>query len=123
MERTRANKQENDIKEHRLGSFKKPVVLEGKAKERLQMKATEVKALCMKRCGWLMKSGLTNTHMQKRWCAIYELKLFYYESPRSEIPNGIIDLRGAMIKKCSKPKFAFEIETGEERERGKRGLK
>eukprot|EP00960_Hanusia_phi_P008972 258680-Hanusia_phi.AAC.1 len=63
----------------------------------------------------MVECDLTTRFCFLRWCAIYELKLFYYESPRSEIPNGVIDLRGAMVKKCSNPKFGFEIETGEER--------
>ena len=32
--------------------------------------------------GWLCKAGLNNTQLQRRWCAIYRLKLYYFEGPR-----------------------------------------
>jgi hypothetical protein len=47
-----------------------------------QIRAKDVKRVCGKKYGWLYKAGLNNTKMQKRWCAVHDLKLYYYESPR-----------------------------------------
>ena len=46
------------------------------------MRAKDVKRVCEGRYGWLNKAGLTNTKMQRRWCAVHELRLYYYENPR-----------------------------------------
>ncbi len=67
--------------------------------------------------GWLCKTGLNNTTLQRRWCVVHDLKLFYFEGPRvslqsivsvgllpyilykksvrlqSEEPNGFVNLR------------------------------
>mmetsp|Transcript_69208 Transcript_69208/g.184454 ORF Transcript_69208/g.184454 Transcript_69208/m.184454 type:complete len:121 (+) Transcript_69208:59-421(+) len=62
--------------------------------------------------GWLCKTGLNNTNLQKRWCAIHDLKLFYFENPRSEEPNGYVNLRGAIVTESKRIPLAFEIQTG-----------
>jgi hypothetical protein len=56
-----------------------------------QVRAKDLKRLCgEENCGWLNKTGLTSTRFQKRWCAIYDLKLYYFDNPRSEEPNGVV---------------------------------
>jgi hypothetical protein len=56
-----------------------------------QVRAKDLKRLCgEENCGWLNKTGLTSTRFQKRWCAIHELQLFYFDNPRSEEPNGVV---------------------------------
>ncbi len=73
---------------------------------------------------------------QRRWCAIHDLKLFYFENPRvcvlfahseifndcwflkvaptvqSEEANGFVNLRGAIVTESKRLPLAFEIQTG-----------
>mmetsp|Transcript_48806 Transcript_48806/g.99662 ORF Transcript_48806/g.99662 Transcript_48806/m.99662 type:complete len:151 (+) Transcript_48806:26-478(+) len=77
-----------------------------------QVRAKDVKRVCDKKSGWLCKRGLTNTASQKRWCAIHDLHLYYYESPRSEEPKGVVNLRGAIVSISKRAKLSIEIETG-----------
>ena len=37
--------------------------------------------------GWLCKTGLNNTKLQRRWCVIHGMKLYYYEGPRVRCCN------------------------------------
>ena len=62
--------------------------------------------------GWLCKRGLSNTALQRRWCAIHDLKLWYYDNPRSDEPKGVVYLKGAIVHRSKKIKLAIEIETG-----------
>jgi hypothetical protein len=41
-----------------------------------------------------------------------QLKLYYFENPRSEEPNGVVELRGAIVTRSKNVKTAIEIETG-----------
>mmetsp|Transcript_1406 Transcript_1406/g.3557 ORF Transcript_1406/g.3557 Transcript_1406/m.3557 type:complete len:148 (-) Transcript_1406:139-582(-) len=77
-----------------------------------QVRAKDVKRVCEGRQGWLNKAGLTNTKMQKRWCAIHDLRLYYYESARDAEPKGVVFLRGAIVTMSKRIKNAIEIETG-----------
>mmetsp|Transcript_43185 Transcript_43185/g.104189 ORF Transcript_43185/g.104189 Transcript_43185/m.104189 type:complete len:145 (-) Transcript_43185:16-450(-) len=77
-----------------------------------QVRAKDVKRVCEGRHGWLNKAGLTNTKMQKRWCAIHDLRLYYYESSRDAEPKGVVALRGAIVTISKRIKNAIEIETG-----------
>mmetsp|Transcript_844 Transcript_844/g.1802 ORF Transcript_844/g.1802 Transcript_844/m.1802 type:complete len:147 (-) Transcript_844:555-995(-) len=77
-----------------------------------QVRAKDVKRVCEGRHGWLNKAGLTNTKMQKRWCAIHDLRLYYYETARDAEPKGVVFLRGAIVTHSKRVKMAIEIETG-----------
>eukprot|EP00290_Baffinella_frigidus_P005733 CAMPEP_0180131530 /NCGR_PEP_ID=MMETSP0986-20121125/8471_1 /TAXON_ID=697907 /ORGANISM="non described non described, Strain CCMP2293" /LENGTH=150 /DNA_ID=CAMNT_0022071417 /DNA_START=106 /DNA_END=558 /DNA_ORIENTATION=- len=75
-------------------------------------RAKDIKRVCDNRFGWLSKAGLTNTKLQRRWCAIHNLKLYYYENPRATEPKGAVDLKGAIVSISKRVKLAIEIETG-----------
>jgi len=53
---------------------------------------------------------------QQNWPLLYpiseELKLYYFDNPRSEEPNGVVELRGAIVTRSKHVKMAIEIETG-----------
>jgi len=75
-------------------------------------RAKDIKRVCDNRFGWLSKAGLTNTKLQRRWCAIHNLKLYYYDDPRANVPNGAVELKGAIVSISKRVKLAIEIETG-----------
>ncbi|EKX39333.1 hypothetical protein GUITHDRAFT_114534 [Guillardia theta CCMP2712] len=77
-----------------------------------QVRAKDVKRASDIKHGWLCKRGLTNTQLQRRWCAIHDLRLYYFENPRSEEPKGVVNLRGAIVSESKTIKLAIEIQTG-----------
>ena len=38
-----------------------------------------------------------------------QLKLYYFDNPRSEEPNGVVELRGAIVTRSKHVKMAIEI--------------
>mmetsp|Transcript_5291 Transcript_5291/g.13361 ORF Transcript_5291/g.13361 Transcript_5291/m.13361 type:complete len:145 (+) Transcript_5291:79-513(+) len=77
-----------------------------------QVRAKDIKRVCEGKHGWLSKAGLTHTKLQKRWCAIHDLRLYYYETPRDDEPKGVVNLKGAIVTLSKRVKMAIEIETG-----------
>ena len=78
----------------------------------LQVRAKDLKRLCGdKECGWLNKTGLTSTRFQKRWCAIHDLKLYYFDNPRSEEPNGVVSILQILKKMMVDVSIALSLAT------------
>ncbi|KAJ1468140.1 hypothetical protein T484DRAFT_1984916 [Baffinella frigidus] len=84
-----------------------------------QRAAKDVRSLSNKKCGMLQKAGLDNKAFRKRFCAVYDMHLYYYLTSNSNTAQGAINLHGAHISvsKSGTMKIetaAFIVEAGNE---------